>query len=676
MRKLFNYPPLLLLLNTMLGIVLGKKYAFDLIEVLCIMVFCAVAILMLIICMKSRSFSKFLEAALFCIVCSVIGVFVFSVNDIRKEKDFYGNKCLEDAAVMVAMEIRETLKSNRSFDRFKAEVVQVNGSNSKGTVLLNFKKDTDISLQAGNLFIAKTQLQHIITPKNPYEFNYANYLAHQQIYHQVFVESKEIEFVQRGTFPFFVRLQKFRAELIQKISKKGIKKDELAVISALLLGERDYLSAELRNSYTNAGAIHILAISGLHVGILFLLISFMLKPLHSLPFGNVIAQLLILIVMWLFAMLAGLSPSVVRAVTMFSFISIGIFLNRKNSVYQSLIASAFILLLIHPRFLFEVGFQLSYTAVFFIVWLQPKIERLWKPKFKMLNYFWKLMTVSCAAQLGVLPLSLYYFHQFPALFFLSNLIIIPILGLLLGIGIFVLLLIEFEIQATLIIEAYSKVISVLNEIIAFIAGFESFVIKHIFWSAGLLITAYLVLVTFFKYIESKTWFRFGLAFFAIMVFYGVLFYEVGQQKEQHELVLFHKSRTTLIGKLEGRHMQIMGSDESEVLGFIKNYLSSKGVKNITYSKKLSNFMFFNKQQIVLIDSLGLYNYSTVKNPIVLLRNSPKINLDRLVGKLNPLVVVADGSNYRSYVTKWEWSAKKTKTPFYDTSQKGAFILYK
>lgn len=163
----------------------------------------------------------------------------------------------------------------------------------------------------------------------------------------------------------------FRINIQKSLRRYHFTEDELAVMNALLLGQRQEISKELSDNYSKAGAIHILAVSGLHVGIILLILSFLLKPLERVNKGKLIKLVLVILFLWFFAVLAGMSASVTRAVTMFSAIALGKFFNKRNAVEHSLIFSMFIILLWKPLFLFDVGFQLSYTAVFGIIWVQP-----------------------------------------------------------------------------------------------------------------------------------------------------------------------------------------------------------------------------------------------------------------------------------------------------------------
>jgi len=429
-------------------------------------------------------------------------------------------------------------------------------------------------------------------------------------------------------------------------------------------------------SYVGAGAIHILAVSGLHVGIILLILTFLLKPLNYLKNGKIMASVSIVILLWMFAILAGLSASVVRAVTMFSAIAIGMYSNRITNIYNTLVISMFLLLLINPFYLFEVGFQLSYLAVFAIVWIQPKIYRLWQPKLWIADKFWQLFTVSMAAQIGVLPLSLYYFHQFPGLFFISNLVIIPFLGIILISGVLVMLLAVLDLLPQILSDGYIFVIHQMNNFISWISNQQVFIIQNITFSFAMLLAFYVVIFIMLKWTEKKNFQRLVLVLVSIMVLQSVFIFEKQRLNAAHDFIVFNKSRESVIGKRLGNKLLIDSSisDISKNEYLIRNYLVGTGLDSISISTEIQNLQHFKNETILLIDSLGLYKLSSIKPTIVVLRQSPKINLDRLLNTIQPRLIIADGSNYKSYVSKWTESCIKNKTPFHSTMQNGAFIL--
>ncbi|MDD7913515.1 ComEC/Rec2 family competence protein [Polaribacter sp. MSW5] len=430
------------------------------------------------------------------------------------------------------------------------------------------------------------------------------------------------------------------------------------------------------SDYSRAGAIHILAVSGLHVGIILLILSWLFKPLEKLRKGKFLKTVFIILFLWMFAFVAGLSASVVRAVTMFTFLAIGMSFQRKNVVEFSLITSLFFLLIVKPMFLFDVGFQLSYLAVFGIIRVQPKLYEIYKPSFLIDKKIWELITVSVAAQIGILPLTLYYFHQFPSLFLLSNLIIIPCLSAILIGGILVITLSLLGVLPQFLANVYGFVISQMNSFVSWISNQEEFLLKEISLSFLMMIALYVTIVFLTRmliYFSPKK-----VIYFLISILFvqSVFVFENYQKKTKKEFIVFHKSRKSVIGiRGEGR-LDVYHNLDSlsfQKLNLIPSYKIGENVSKIIETNINAVFKF-DKTPILLIDSLGVYKLNQLKNPIVVLQYSPKINLERLIRVLQPKQIIADGSNYKSYINRWEITSKKQKTPFHYTGRNGAFIL--
>jgi competence protein ComEC len=263
------------------------------------------------------------------------------------------------------------------------------------------------------------------------------------------------------------------------------------------LGQKEYLDKDVLRSYSSAGAMHVLAVSGLHVGIVMLILAFFLAPLKKIQKGKIIYLICLLTGIWFYALITGLSPSVLRASVMFSFIIFGKELQRETSIYQSIMVSAFLLILIEPYIIFQVGFQLSYLAVLGIVYLQPKIGNLIYIKNFILYKAWQITAVSIAAQIATFPLGLYYFHQFPNFFMLSNLIVIPaaFLLLILGVSYFVLHLIP--LLSDVILFLFDKMLTVLNWGVEFVQALPYSIVWgiSIAWFEVILIYVALVLIS-------------------------------------------------------------------------------------------------------------------------------------------------------------------------------------
>ena len=603
------------------------------------------------------------------------GMILVYENDATNHTNYFEKHLKNTSKVILAID--KVLKPGNYHHKYVADVVQVDSKKTTGHVLLNIEKDsTSLLFHTGDLVFLKNKFQDIKSSLNPHQFNYKHYLKKQGINQQVYITHQEILLLDESKVSLLRFIDAFRVKIQKSLRRYHFTDDELAVMNALLLGQRQEISKQLSDNYSKAGAIHILAVSGLHVGVILLILSFILKPLERVNNGKLIKLVLVILSLWFFAILAGLSASVIRAVTMFSAIALGQFFNKRNAVEHSLIFSMFIILLWKPLFLFDVGFQLSYTAVFGIIWIQPVLYQLWKPNFFIVDKGWQLITVSVAAQLGVLPISLFYFHQFPALFFISNLIIIPFLGVILGLGLVVLVL-SYESILPLFLEGfYGDVISILNKVVAFVARQESFLFSEISFSALKMIFSYLLIISGFQLFLKLNTKRCFLFFGSILAFQCVLILEKYTIAQKSEFIVFHKSKNSIIGIRKGSSFELYHSMDSLQISSQKLLINYKVGENISSQNyhKLSNLMYYDKQVVLIIDKDGLYDIKELNNPIVLLRQSPKINLQRLVKKLKPAIIIADGSNYKSYIENWKTTCKNLKTPFWTTYNQGAYVL--
>jgi competence protein ComEC len=610
-----------------------------------------------------------------------IGLGSITFKNQLSHKNHYSNQLQFSDSIPAAalISIESVLKSTTYYDKYEAEVYQLNEKKSIGKILVNIKKDsTKHQLQVDDCLAVKMIFSAIAEPLNPHGFNYKKYLQQQQIHHQIHGDNSQFLRLKKTNQTIKGIAANIREKITEALIQYGFKDDELAVVNALLLGQRQNLTSELQQSYIGAGAIHILAISGLHIGIILLILTSVFKPMHYFKHGKLAASIIIISILWMYAIIAGLSASVVRAVAMFTAIAIAMQVNRPSSTYKTLVISMFFLLLFYPYYFFEVGFQLSYLAVFSIVWIQPKLYNLWKPKWWLLDNIWQLLTVSAAAQIGVLPLSLYYFHQFPGLFFISNLVIIPVLGVVLTVGIIIMALSVLQIAPQFLVDVYIFVIHQMNKFISWVADQEYFIIQQISMSFLRMVALYALLFFGLKWTEKKVFYRFALVLISVVFVQTVFIFEKYKAQSVNEFIVFNESKASTVGKRNGNEIRFDTSADSlkTFLNFKMAYLVGAGLDETIPSEKIKNLYSFKNETILIVDSLGIYMFHSVKPTIVILRQSPKINLERLLKYLNPKLIIADGSNYKSYLKDWEKTCLKNQTPFHNTLQKGAFVLKK
>lgn len=306
-------------------------------------------------------------------------------------------------------------------ERAKTYKATIKLADTQIKILAYFPKVNGIeTLKPGTHLIFTGKPEQIVNHGNPFEFDYQTYINHRGIGHQIFFREGDYKFINQQKKSLKYSALIFRDKLIHILQTNGITGETLDVISSIALGARDELDKDTLQHFSNAGVIHVLSVSGLHVAIIFVVLDWMLRFIKRREKGLMLHTLLMLSTLWAYALISGMSPSVLRATAMFSFIVIGKNLQRSPNIYNSLAASAFILLLVQPQLIYDVGFQLSYFAVASIVWLYPVLYR----QLYFSNYFidkgWACLVVSVAAQIGTLPLTLYYFHQFPVYFWLAN----------------------------------------------------------------------------------------------------------------------------------------------------------------------------------------------------------------------------------------------------------------
>ena len=576
----------------------------------------------------------------------------------------------------IELVVNEKLKNTKKNTRYISTIISVDKQQSFGKIILNIKKPNQIdSIKIGAELNVIGILYKNRGSFNPNQFDYGKYLENQEIYAQVYANETQIKIIGKQK-TIWSQFSNFRTKIIENLTLSNFKKEELNILIALLLGQQQDISPEILKDYQYAGAVHILSVSGLHVGFILMFITFLLKPLSNSKRNAILKLAVILISLWTYGILAGLSASVVRSVTMFSFVAIGIHLRRTVNIFHTLLVSMFLILLWKPSFLFDVGFQLSYLALFFILWLQPLLSNIWHPKNKIVQYIWDIVTVSTAAQIGAMPLSIYYFHQFPGLFFVTNIIVLPMLGIIMIVGLIAIIIASFGVVPFFIAKPLEFLIEFLNSIIHWVATFEDFIIKNISFNKEMLIASYLVIifcVLWFKKKEFKTLF---LTLISIVLLQCIFIYSKFKTENAHELIVFNATKHSIITERKNDLVTVFSNDS--ILETIDNNLAIQSylVGNfckIKATKNIGNLLYFKNKKILIIDSSSIFS-EKIKPDILIITNSPKLNLKRLLSKWKPEQVVVDGSNYKSYSRLWEATCRKEKIPFHNTNEKGFYKL--
>lgn len=678
--SLLRFVPIKLTLLLILGILLGRYLQVDI--MLSLTFTCLFLMLLAFLFNWDKRVTSFgIHTKFTSLFAILVALTTISIGILAVSSTYPKNRSLQyshhdiSGSHLWKIKIHEVLKPSAFSDRYVAKVLSLENEKTSGKLLLSFSLDTTAEkLNVDDELIVYTELSIIDPPLNPHQFDYQNYLEGLGIMNLMRLRGNDFFTLQNSDPTVFGMAANFRNRIIANLKKADFGKEELGIIQALLLGQRNEISAETYDSYKNAGAVHILAVSGLHIGILLLLLQFLLRPLERIPKGKTVKLILIVVLLWGFALLAGLSASVVRAVTMFSFVAYALYLNRPGNTFNILALSMFfILLVIDPLLLFQVGFQMSYAAVFAIVWMYPLLQQIWHPKNKIVRYFWQLLSVSIAAQLGVLPISLFYFHQFPGLFFISNLLIVPTLGLILGMGILVIVLALLNSLPDILVTAYDTLIRLMNGVIGWVSQQEAFVFRNISFDAVQLVMAYTILIYAVFFFSKPTFKKAIVLSIAVVGFQFWLFQTSYLTRQKETLFMAHQTRNSILIHQTGNHLSAMAQDTQRLERLTTDYRVAERIASIKHLHLYNAYQWRDKN-LLIVDSLGVYPKKNSHIEYVLLTGSPKLNLERLIDSIRPKNIIADGSNYRSYIERWRKTCSQRKLPFHFTGEEGAYYF--
>ena len=576
--------------------------------------------------------------------------------------------------------------------KVEAEVLQdADNKTVKEKVLLYLQPSEQAeNLRYGDMLFVHTNLSRILPPCNPDAFDNQRYMRRRGIYYTGFVRSdawKCFGHAPANRLKYVSQLARNR--LTNIYISAGMSGDELDILKAILLGDDDTLDPELKASYSSAGVSHILCVSGMHVGVIFMIINFLLKPLDLFRSSRILKTVLVMLMIWMYAHITGLAPSVTRSATMFSFVAIGQLLNRNTNVFHSLFASMFILLIINPLLLFEVGFQLSYLAVAGIVLFQPKLSAIYNCRTRIGHYFWELLTVSVAAQLGTSPISIYYFAQFPNYFMLSNLSVIALSFVVIITGVALLPISLIPFITRWLTWLLTMEISIMNRIIVFIQHLPHAVTENIDYHIVQVILLYGVIGSVCRLLYKWNRKLFWCASTLFTLFCGTFVVKKVFWNQETGMLAYHIRKCTAFSFVDHGHAVLFSDSIHQMSDKLyqynvqnharKHHLGSSIVSidtpnyDTSFLCKRGNLIRFNcKTYYILTHNQKVMKGDKSKIPRVdclLLRQNPRMLPEDLMATLPFDEVVADGSNTPYYIERWRVFCEGKGIPFTYTGER-------
>jgi competence protein ComEC len=568
------------------------------------------------------------------------------------------------------------------------------GKEADGKIMAYFSKEIPFeNLMPGRILLIKFNPKSISAPKNPGEFNYQRYLSFHGIYHQQFIRQHEVSFTQiNGSRNLLIHAWKIRNKVLDILKQIGAPAEDFGVLAALVTGHEEDLTPDTIRAYSATGALHVLSVSGMHVGIIFLLLDLVLKHLEKIKHGKTIRLITSIAILWFYAMFTGLSPSVLRACTMFTFLQAGKYFQKNPNSLNTLLSSGLVLLLINPYLATEVGFQLSFCAVGGIILFYQRIHEVISPQNWILKQAWSITAVSIAAQISTFPMGLLYFHCFPNYFLLSNLIIIPLTTVILYAGMLFVFISKISLINTLVSWSTVKLLWVLRKIVFHFETLPFAQLSGIDFSIAETFVLYGIITFFTLFILNKKANHLIMAMSLILGISIINLFQSLQNENQKSLVIYAIPKNNAMAFMNGRKLVLFSEND-----FLKNEnaqrfhcfthwyscgIESKSFQDITAQSmcsvpirihKTRNIFLF-ENRTILLNPVFSQTTLTTKIDIVYLtqKNYPDSMVINMIPKIKNSIVVLGSEISQRKILLWKKILKQEKIRTHSIQEDGFF----
>ncbi|MGZ3753007.1 MAG: ComEC/Rec2 family competence protein, partial [Mucilaginibacter sp.] len=623
---------------------------------------------------------KWFGGAILQVILFLFGWWVVANNSELNDNNHFSTKHADYLLVKINNEPKLTTGLLRFTGTVEANVLKGEKIDASGNLLITVKDSTANHLYYGDELLIPANFSLIEPPFNPAEFNYKQYLANQNIHYQSFLYAHQFYVLNKNAGnPIVAYSLRLRQRLIDKFKSNMRSPEAIAVASTLILGYKADLSNDVLQAYSQTGTVHVLSVSGAHVAILFILLSFSLSFLDKIRYGKTIKALLIIVFIWSYALLTGFSPAVCRAAVMISMVIIGKTYSRHINTLNIMAISAFFLLLYNPLYITDVGFQLSYLAVSGLIILQPIIYKWLDLESKWTDKLWALCSVSIAAQIITFPLSAFYFHQFPVYFLVSNLFIIIPSAVIMYAGITYLLLPQIPFISMALGWILEKSILLMNKVLTLIEHAPYSSINKIWITKPEYLLLYAITFSFFYLISERKPWVFKLSLFLILLFaISISTKRWNNLKSDNIAFLNLRNHSGIIFKTGDQAVVLSDMNDSDKIYkySIQPYLDSCQVANVKmvlprsdiqvpfFLKKSNLIQFKNKKLLIFNKQLaGLTLLKKLKLDYIYITDNPATDFHFINSNYDCSSIIIASDNTNTLVTRLENDANKIHTNY-------------
>lgn len=614
--------------------------------------------------------ARSIHAILINTVLIAAGWLSISFTDTQLQQNHYSHNAWQAGGWIIEVSSPPKVKADLiSFDAKVLTAITDEPYSTKGTikVYLNIPEGyPQPEIAYGDRLNIPNELGDVKPPANPYEFDYQQYLSYKGISQQAYLYPGQWKLLKEGNknTPVAIALS-LRNKAAGVIYEQIPDSNYAALVNSMLLGDRTQLNDDITQAFSISGAMHVLAISGLHVGILYGLIQYLLSMVAFIKRRKKLFVLLIILLLSFYALLTGLSPSVLRATVMVSFLIIGDkLMPNKAKPLNSLAASALLLLVIQPTLIYQVGFWLSYTAVVGILLIYPPLYKALYFKNKALNWLWQLTAVSVAAQIATLPITMFVFHQLPMHSLFSNVVVIPATSIILGLGSLLLTTFWIPYLSTIIAKLLYWTVFATSWCVEYISKLPGASLKGLYLN-------YIELALWIVAIVSLVWFMHTLkarslqaTLLACLLLLGIDTYYDYEQNHQQQLTVYSVHGSTAVDLFHGRtnHTYMDSTIMMDTIAMERKLMPNRwacGIRNedtLTSMKgSTGQYFLWNNERVAIIGKSLRKNipYKPLQIDKLILTDNMDVDIEYITQCYQVGTIIFDRSNSPSRIKKWE-----------------------
>ncbi len=626
---------------------------------------------------KQTYYYRWIDGIGIYIIIINIGIVLFSFHSEKTKIEIENKK-----TIYIGKIIDAPIEKNKSV-MITAILSPKNNPKQNFKSILYLQKDSlALDLRYGEKLVLFAQPSNIKNNGNPNDFDYAKFLKHKGIIKTSYIPSNEWQkLAVKPNFSIKGFALDTRMKLLSVFKKYGITNNEYGIVAALTVGYKEALSPETKQSFASTGGSHVLAVSGLHVGIIYIALNTLLSLFLFGKYASISKQIIIITSIWLYAFICGLPPSVIRASIMISLICLSDLANKKSATYNAVFFSALCMLVYNPNYLFDVGFQLSFAAVLSILYFQPKIYKLVDSKWKLIQWMWGLTAVSLAAQIGTAPISIYYFHSFPNYFLLTNLLVIPAATIIIYLSIILLVTSQWTMIATFISWMLLHILSKLINAIQIIEKLPFASISNIWLPLWFIIVVMIILILINIYIKVKRSIYIYLTLILVICTFSIKIYQRYNNYSSQQFIVYNLPQKQAQFNLH----EINGKQNIWHIDTVNTKNIIQAVTNVAYKNGLNEPSLLHSDFNNHFGTIHGYTYFVLKSKIGKKNEHPpipikflfvyarNINMTDIVKHFSPeYIIFADNIRGESLV-KLKTECQIIGCKYHSMNENGAFM---